>query len=117
MSFLSIKLFREKTGEWEWYLMRRQYFLVAVETIDILEPSVVKNYVNMAIRKYEKVNSRENKVSYFDGVHSPGFFIEEIFMESEEGDSRKENIVREAARIVLTIRGKTQEFVDKIEMK
>lgn len=52
-----------------------QTFIVSVELPSDLEPTVVTNYVNMALNKYDKLAKRLNADGYFDGTKRPIFHI------------------------------------------
>jgi len=54
-------------------------FVVTVRFPTILEPTVIRNYVNMAFKKYQKLCVESGKADYFGGVYnSVGFRITEI---------------------------------------
>lgn len=59
--------------------MKQITFVVTIKYPDVLETSVVRNYVNMAIKKYDKAIYKLDQSPYFDGVRQAvSFNITEI---------------------------------------
>lgn len=67
-------------------MSKQMHFVVTINFPDFLEPQVVRNYVKMAITKYDKQVQRENyHPGYFSGVEKyVGARITEIPSASRE---------------------------------
>ncbi len=62
-------------------------FVVTIKFPTFLEPTVVRNYVNMALKKYQKLCVETNKADYFGFIGGPdavGFHITEVPYASPE---------------------------------
>jgi len=53
-------------------------FVVTVAFNKFLEPNVVRNYVQMAMKKYNKLCLESNKADYFSGAGHVDFKITEV---------------------------------------
>lgn len=60
--------------------MLTMHFVVTIQYPTVLEPQVVRNYVQMAIKKYDKLAVKHaNQSGYFHGVYNDvGFNVTEI---------------------------------------
>lgn len=70
----------------------RHYFLVAVDVRDQISKTLVTNYVQSAIARYDRVVQRHEKNSgYFDGVKAT-FVVRSLDYYEEKSDIIRETI-------------------------
>lgn len=67
----------------------RLSFLVTVDYPTILEPQVVRNYVKMAMMKYDKLCTSSGGACYFGGVYNPVTFNVTEMPEYDPDDLRE----------------------------
>lgn len=80
---------------------RKQIFVVAIEVPNYLEAKVVSNFVDMAIKKFDKLARKNDRLgcSFFEGLGAtPKYQIAEIDL------SMKDNAIRDLIFIIKSIR-------------
>lgn len=80
-------------------MRRTQIFVVAVEVDMRLESKVVSNFVEAAIKRYDRLLYRTNSMSYFDSYDiKPKYQVAEVDL------SKKDDSMRDTVFMIKSIR-------------
>lgn len=97
---------------------RRQIFIVTIDVPEHLERKVVSNYVDLAIKKYDKLSAKGNHgAKYFEGWGvEPKFTVNEVQTILDAGGKPvKEDVIRESVWLIGEVKKATDEAFQDID--